>query len=88
VKPFSVLELDIPAQFIHGNGDREVLARMSGVESDWYRTAPGAAARQERCARGARLGYEPRWLTGLLQPFLLCAAGCNRTFVGLAPAEG
>jgi hypothetical protein len=33
VKPFSVLELDIPALFIHGNGDREVLARMSGVET-------------------------------------------------------
>jgi hypothetical protein len=25
---------------IHGNGDREVLAQMSGVETDWYRTAP------------------------------------------------
>jgi predicted phosphodiesterase len=36
----SLLDLDIPAQFIHGNGDREVLAQMSGVETDWYRTAP------------------------------------------------
>lgn len=36
-----LLDLDIPAQFIHGNGDREVLAQMSGVETDWYRTAPG-----------------------------------------------
>ena len=35
-----LLSLDIPAQFIHGNGDREVLAQMSGVETDWYRTAP------------------------------------------------
>jgi predicted phosphodiesterase len=35
-----LLDLDIPAQFIHGNGDREVLAQMSGVETDWYRTAP------------------------------------------------
>jgi len=35
-----LLDLDIPAQFIHGNGDREVLAQMSCVESDWYRTAP------------------------------------------------
>jgi predicted phosphodiesterase len=33
-------DVDIPVQFIHGNGDREVLAQMSGVESDWYRTAP------------------------------------------------
>ena len=35
-----LLDLDIPAQFIHGNGDREVLAQMWGVETDWYRTAP------------------------------------------------
>lgn len=35
-----LLDLDIPTQFIHGNGDREVLAQMSGVETDWYRTAP------------------------------------------------
>ena len=35
-----LLDLDIPGQFIHGNGDREVLAQMSGLETDWYRTAP------------------------------------------------
>ncbi len=35
-----LLDLDIPTQFIHGNGDREVLAQMSGRETDWYRTAP------------------------------------------------
>jgi predicted phosphodiesterase len=35
-----LLDLDIPTHFIHGNGDREVLARMSGLETDWYRTAP------------------------------------------------
>jgi Icc-related predicted phosphoesterase len=29
-----LLELDIPAQFIHCNGDREVLAQMSGVEAE------------------------------------------------------
>src|SRR5260370_12717168 len=34
-----LLDLDIPAQFIHGNGDREVLAQMSGVETGWYRAA-------------------------------------------------
>ena len=34
-----LLDLDIPTQFIHGNGDREVLAQMSGRETDWYRTA-------------------------------------------------
>jgi putative phosphoesterase len=35
-----LLELDVPVDFIHGNGDREVLAQMSGVESAWYRSAP------------------------------------------------
>ncbi len=35
-----LLDLEIPAQYIHGNGDREVLAQMSGFETDWYRTAP------------------------------------------------
>lgn len=28
-----LLDLDIPVQFIHGNGDREVLARMRGTET-------------------------------------------------------
>jgi hypothetical protein len=35
-----LLGLDIPVQFIQGNGDREVLAQMEGTETDWYRTAP------------------------------------------------
>jgi predicted phosphodiesterase len=35
-----LLDLDIPVQFILGNGDREVLAQMAGTETDWYRTAP------------------------------------------------
>jgi predicted phosphodiesterase len=35
-----LLGLDIPVLFIHGNGDREVLARMRGTETEWYRTAP------------------------------------------------
>lgn len=34
-----LLDLNIPVQFIQGNGDREVLARMEGTETDWYRTA-------------------------------------------------
>lgn len=28
-----LLDLDIPVQFIHGNGDREVLAQRAGIES-------------------------------------------------------
>jgi putative phosphoesterase len=35
-----LLDLDVPVQFIQGNGDREVLARMAGMETDWFRTAP------------------------------------------------
>jgi hypothetical protein len=34
-----LLDLDIPVQFVQGNGDREVIARMEGTETDWYRTA-------------------------------------------------
>jgi putative phosphoesterase len=39
----ALLALDIPTQFIHGNGDREVLARMRGGES-------GAVPEQARVA--------------------------------------
>jgi predicted phosphodiesterase len=35
-----LLDLDIPVRFIHGNGDREVLAHMAGIETEWFRTAP------------------------------------------------
>jgi predicted phosphodiesterase len=35
-----LLDLDIPLQFLCGNGDREVLAQMTGVETEWYRAAP------------------------------------------------
>jgi predicted phosphodiesterase len=35
-----LLESRITMQFIHGNGDREVLAQMNGIETDWYRTVP------------------------------------------------
>jgi predicted phosphodiesterase len=36
-----LLGLDVPAEFsfIQGNGDREVLAQMSGIETDWFRNA-------------------------------------------------
>ena len=36
----ALLDLDVPVQFIYGNGDREVLAQMRGTESEWYRAAP------------------------------------------------
>jgi predicted phosphodiesterase len=35
-----LLDINIPVQFIHGNGDREVLAQMMGTETAWYRNAP------------------------------------------------
>lgn len=31
--------LEIPTHFIIGNGDREVLARIRGAETEWYKTA-------------------------------------------------
>jgi predicted phosphodiesterase len=31
--------VEIPMKFILGNGDREVLARMRGEQTEWYRTA-------------------------------------------------
>jgi predicted phosphodiesterase len=35
-----LLDLEIPARFIHGNGDREVLAQLAGTETPWYRATP------------------------------------------------
>ena len=35
-----LLDLDIPALFIQGNGDREVAAQINGIETDWFRTTP------------------------------------------------
>ena len=37
-----LLKSDVPVEFIHGNGDREVLAQMRGVETEWYRKAAEA----------------------------------------------
>ena len=34
-----LVQLGITTRFIHGNGDREVLAQMSGIETKWYRAA-------------------------------------------------
>ena len=34
-----LLNLDVPVTFIRGNGDREVLARMLGTETEWYCSA-------------------------------------------------
>jgi hypothetical protein len=39
IRQANVERVDIPAQFILGNGDREVLALMAGAETDWYRSA-------------------------------------------------
>jgi putative phosphoesterase len=35
-----LLNLEIPVEFIYGNGDREVLAQMEGTETGWYHMAP------------------------------------------------
>ncbi|MEQ1904490.1 MAG: metallophosphoesterase family protein [Pirellulaceae bacterium] len=36
----ALLGLAVPTTFILGNGDREVMSRMLGIETDWYRSAP------------------------------------------------
>src|SRR6266545_3873544 len=39
-----LLDLEIPIQFIQGNGEVAVLAEMAGTEPpDWYRTVPAQA---------------------------------------------
>src|SRR6266581_2617669 len=34
-----LLDCELPLRFIHGNGDREVLAQLAGTITDWYRGA-------------------------------------------------
>ena len=34
-----LFDLELPVQFIRGNGDREVLAHFDRLETDWYRSA-------------------------------------------------
>ena len=46
-----LLDLDIPVQFIQGNGDLEVLARMEGTETDG--TAPPQNSGEARALDGA-----------------------------------
>src|SRR3990172_2124782 len=48
-----LLDLDMPVQFIHGNGERELLAQMAGVET-------GAVPEQFRAG--------VRWVAQQLQP--------------------
>jgi predicted phosphodiesterase len=70
-----LLRLDIPVQFIHGNGDREVLAQMQGVETDWFRNAPEFwrepvrwTARQLPLPLTSRLSAWPGTLTVAIAP--------------------
>ena len=79
-----LLDLDIPVQFIHGNGDREVLAQMSGLETDWYRSAselwrePVLWTAQQLDAQHQRLleGWPPTYRTTIpsLGKVLFCHA--------------
>ncbi len=34
-----ITSLEVPTHFIMGNGDREVLAHMRGIETEWYKSA-------------------------------------------------
>jgi predicted phosphodiesterase len=59
-----LLDLDMPVQFIQGNGDREVLARMEGLETDWYHTAPGQWREPVRWSAQQLLPERRRLLAG------------------------
>ena len=62
-----LLELDIPVQFIHGNGDRVVLAQMTGKDISEVpeRSGTSSAGRRSslsrtRAAAGQLAGHVPR----------------------------
>lgn len=60
VESFALLtELDVQTSFIVGNGDREVLARMNGVETPWYASAKDAWREPVQWTAG-QLGPEQR----------------------------
>jgi predicted phosphodiesterase len=97
-----LLSLDIPADFmfIHGNGDREVLAQMAGMETDWFRTAaeswrvPVRWSAQQLDARHQRVleSWPPTWrmeIAGLGEVLFCHATPRNDTeiFTSLTPEE-
>jgi predicted phosphodiesterase len=99
-----LLSLDIPAgfifSFIKGNGDREVLAQMSGVETDWFRTAaeswrvPVRWSAQQLDTRHQRVleSWSPTWcmeIAGLGGVLFCHATPRNDTdiFTSLTPEE-
>jgi Icc-related predicted phosphoesterase len=41
-----LLSLEIPVEFIYGNGDPEVLAQMEATETVWYHMAPEQSRKQ------------------------------------------
>jgi putative phosphoesterase len=59
-----LLDLDMPVQFIQGNGDREVLALMEGRETDWYHTAPQQWREPVRWSAQQLQPEHGRWLAG------------------------
>lgn len=59
-----LMDLDIPLQYVQGNGDREVLAQMAGTETDWYRTASEQWREPVRWTAQQLLPEHGRWLTG------------------------
>ncbi len=71
-----LLALDVPVQFILGNGDREVLAQAAGTETDWYRTAPEPWREPVRWAARRLLPEHARRIAGW-------PATCRLTIPGL-----
>ncbi len=55
-----LLKIDVPVEFICGNGDREVLAQMIGTETEWYR---GAQEQWREPVRWTAQQLEPKLAT-------------------------
>lgn len=67
-----LLNLDIPVQFIRGNGDREVLARMRGKESS---TLPEQVQETLRWTAQQLLPQDEAWLATLPQTLRIQVSG-------------
>jgi predicted phosphodiesterase len=75
-----LLNLEIPAQFIQGNGDREVVAQMSGTETDWFRAAPEKWREPVRSSAQQLRAEHARWLAGWPKSLSIQIPGLGEVF--------
>ena len=74
----TLLDVETPTVFIHGNGDREVLAQMNGIESDWYRTTPERWREPVRWTAQQMRGDHKRLLSRWLSTYQLGIPGLGQ----------